>query len=1622
MAETYKGLTIRIGGDSSGLEKSLRSVSSSIAQTESQLRKMRQALNLDPGNVDALSKSMDLMGKKAIETQRRVQTLKRQIDQLGNEKVSLLGGKQSTETVSQLAELTEDASMRAAEARKNFAAITEELAKFYRPINESVTATSMLKGEVDDATDAVREFGKEWRSAHNGKSFSTSKLIDEEGIDSAIGQLKSLGLITDEQETKLRSLRDAYRDAFDENQVAQAVSQLDKMNSDLIKAGAEASNVSKRFSEMSKAAMMKGYGEGVEDQLKSIEKASNSVEAELRQLDDALKLDPNNVELMSSKMRDLTEASSIAQAKVDTLNQKLDRLRADGAEDLANDMTDVRMEVERTSKAYDEATAAVNKLEGQIREAKVAMEALDNGDEGISDGFEEARQSVIKLEGELRDLRETQEQTEASFRDAKMAQEFVETSNQVKLAKSQVGAFNDELSSMRKFSGVTAGSLTSLGMSLSTSVTPTLIAAGWGIVQSADDIDTAYRDMRKTVEGTESDFEDLRQAAIDFSTTNVTSADQMLSIQAIGGELGIAVDELKSFSETVSNIDVATDLNSEDAATALGQLANIMHMTGEQFGPFSDALVRLGNNGASTETQIVDIATRIGSMGSIVGMTVPQVLAWSSAIASTGQNAEAAGTAISNTMSDIEKAVVAGGDALQGFADVANMSAEDFASTWESSPSDALKAFIDGLNMVEQDGGSATATLSDLGITATRQVQAIEGLMQTVGGLGDALTMSEDAWNGVSDKWGEAGDAAREAAAKADGFSGSVARLQNMAQNLGAEFGESLTPVINWAADVLGDLFESFSEISDSAKLAVVGVGAFAAALGPMILLGKGVTEFFKGLASGLQGVYTAAKAASSVKSLSGAFSLAGAAASDLAGVLKGGLVAGGIALAIGGVAALVSAFQEEQRETELTERATTGLSEACSVAREGMTGAAESTRTYSEQLGDARTATDEMKQGLADLADSFDEINRNASIDLDGLRNAESAVSDFDGRTDLTAQQVGEFKSAIEQLNSQCGTNYEVVRDANGAYTVMKDGVAAAKDEIYALIDAQREQVVAEAQSKKLADYYEQQYENLDKYNQTSEDYAKALNDQADAAQRYKDKYGVDIVEGLNSGVAIDSQEARDWSSASSQVGNLNVQLQEQGELVENDQKNIDKLNASIGNLEAVASGAYDGIQKLVMSKLNQTFDGDTDVMLDFADALDKAGFSTKYLSELSDTELVDLANAWKTTGGDIEKAVSMAGLSATENIQSIVDHLRSMGSTELTSFLSSVNMTTEQFATAMERAGVSSETFGSVSTEAFDFMLENCGGDIDRLMFMIQNYNATPIMDKSGNINVTGEEILLYANGQIYTWNGQQLKNQSGMVVISGVGELHDANGEVYTWNSNGQLQDKNGNVNINVTELYDANNEMYEFDGINLTKNGAVYVDQLQLTDAYDNMVKLEGEQLVNGGIDGTVRVDYSQVKDAQSAVDNLMTNTSATKTINVKTVYSTVGSPSSYSGSAGQAPKSVSRVSSISTPSSETMAVAAKVSSLRSGVSLMSADAASAARAVSAAPKYAAEIAESLSRGRLESGTSTVKVNGAGGVGTVNNYYLGDTKVTSMTDREFAIEFVNLMDRYGRLSKT
>ena len=76
MADRIKGITIEIGGDTTGLSKALSGVNKEVRDTQTQLKDVERLLKMDPGNTELLRQKYDLLNKSIDSTEKKLDTLK----------------------------------------------------------------------------------------------------------------------------------------------------------------------------------------------------------------------------------------------------------------------------------------------------------------------------------------------------------------------------------------------------------------------------------------------------------------------------------------------------------------------------------------------------------------------------------------------------------------------------------------------------------------------------------------------------------------------------------------------------------------------------------------------------------------------------------------------------------------------------------------------------------------------------------------------------------------------------------------------------------------------------------------------------------------------------------------------------------------------------------------------------------------------------------------------------------------------------------------------------------------------------------------------------------------------------------------------------------------------------------------------------------------------------------------------------------------------------------------------------------------------------------------------------------------------------------------------------------
>lgn len=383
------------------------------------------------------------------------------------------------------------------------------------------------------------------------------------------------------------------------------------------------------------------------------------------------------------------------------------------------------------------------------------------------------------------------------------------------------------------------------------SIQQTLVAAGVAklvkeigeaMVECAKEsieFESAITGVYKTVDGSDQQLLAIKNDIKELATEIPATTEEISAVAEAAGQLGIATDNVMTFTGVMIDLGESTNLTAEEAASSLAKFSNITGTLASEYSRLGSVIVDLGNNYATTEADIVAMSTRLASAGTLVGLTEPEIMALATAMSSVGIEAEAGGTAMTQTLGAIEKAVANGGETLQEFARIAGMSAAEFSSTWEGSPITAIQAFIAGIGSLESKGESAVLVLDDLGLTGIRQSNMLQA-------LGLAANTLEGAVDTANAAWDENIALTEEAGKRYATTESRLAMLDNSYSNLKVAIGDVYTPALRNAADVGMVILDGMTEFVEKNPTVVklitalaVGVGAFSAALAGYIIVSK---------------------------------------------------------------------------------------------------------------------------------------------------------------------------------------------------------------------------------------------------------------------------------------------------------------------------------------------------------------------------------------------------------------------------------------------------------------------------------------------------------------------------------------------------------------------------------------------------------------------------------------------------------------------------------------------------------------------------------------------------------------------------------------------------------------
>lgn len=601
---------------------------------------------------------------------------------------------------------------------------------------------------------------------------------------------------------------------------------------------------------------------------------------------------------------------------------------------------------------YDSLTQIMKAQQGQVSALKKAY------DESFVDG--QATESTKRLAIQLQDANGKLAGYQGQLQNTagQLARYKVETEG----LTGSLNAFGDNaIANGKKLTAIGDGA-SKVGGALTKSVTIPLVAVGAAAVKASIDYESAFAGVKKTVDEQVDangkviiSYDDLSNGIRAMAKEIPASASEIAAVAEVAGQLGIKTKDVLSFSKTMIDLGESTNLSATDAATAIAKIANITGMTSDEYRRFGSSVTALGNNFATTESDIVGMTNRLASAGTLAGLSNQEILGLATAMSSVGIEAEAGGTAMTQTLTAIEKAAVLGASAvgdleqranavglsyrdvavsvfkggsalkqtaaqmgmsntelrrmyedagkasesLKQFADIAGMSSEQFALSWKKKPIEAIQAFIKGLGQLGDKGESATLVLDEMGLKGIRQGNMLKSLALASDTLTSAVDTSTKAWNDNTALTDEANKRYETTESK-------LKMLKNEVTDVAIEFGGPLVdalrdgvqaakPVIQF----LGDMAKKFSSLDKEQQQNIIKWGLIAASAGPALKIFGSITSVVGGTATNIGKlsknlVGLAAKAAEkkAVASMAAEITTLGVSAASTSGALAGGSVA----------------------------------------------------------------------------------------------------------------------------------------------------------------------------------------------------------------------------------------------------------------------------------------------------------------------------------------------------------------------------------------------------------------------------------------------------------------------------------------------------------------------------------------------------------------------------------------------------------------------------------------------------------------------------------------------------------------------------------------------------------
>ncbi|EGQ3487453.1 phage tail tape measure protein [Staphylococcus pseudintermedius] len=460
-----------------------------------------------------------------------------------------------------------------------------------------------------------------------------------------------------------------------------------------------------------------------------------------------------------------------------------------------------------------ELDAATKQQRNNVKELRKQYEQMVKDKGANNAAAVRLRTEYNKQADTLNRLEHELEQTVDGFkRFQKEAQEAARVSN------SSFGRLGQKFTDIGPKLTSVGESMKSVGRSMSMYVTAPVVA-GFGLAaKKSIDFDDSMRKVKATSGATGKEFNLLRDKALEMGAKTKFSASQ--SAEALQ-YMSLAGWDTKDMLNGIDGVMQLAAASGED----LGQVSDIVTDGLSAFGlkakdssHFADVLAQTSSKANTDVSGLGEAFKYVAPVAGSFGFSVEDTSIALGLMANSGVKASQAGTALKSMMTKLAKPT---GEAKK---------------TMESlgiSITDSEGKMLPFRDIMDQLRGSLG------GLSKAQQSAAVKTLFgqEAMSGILPIINASDEDYQKLTKSIDNSAGASKRMSDEMEGgIGGSIRKMKSAIESMAISIGDVLAPHIRRAADFLAMLADKFTSMPGWVKTGAVGLGVFAASLGPLIL------------------------------------------------------------------------------------------------------------------------------------------------------------------------------------------------------------------------------------------------------------------------------------------------------------------------------------------------------------------------------------------------------------------------------------------------------------------------------------------------------------------------------------------------------------------------------------------------------------------------------------------------------------------------------------------------------------------------------------------------------------------------------------------------------------------